>query len=276
VDDAAIHGLRNRVVVGHHESVITSAGGYVARAGVVAVGVMATALLASCAAGTGRPPATPTPDQTLVCRPLVGPSLTRQRSVDECLRLVQALNNVLSRELTGLVPAGTSITNNAFYQPNQPLGGPGLSFARNVGETGGERYEASIRIRDGRTPYNLRVELQPYDHVPGQDRCTVDDAIAKDRQAKGIVTVECGQSAVGGGTVFRSVTAYPYGSGEYAKMLLQDGIVEVYRPGGEMVRVGFDPVIEKAPTNVPTGMVAMNLSMDQLVGIASLPDLTVK
>jgi hypothetical protein len=99
--------------------------------------------------------------------------------------------------------------------------------------------------------------------------------VAAERQSKGIVTVECGQSSSDGGTVFRELTGFPSGSGELAKRLTPAAVVEVYRPGGELVRITFETVYEKPPTDVAPGMLPLNLTMDQLAAIAKSPDLTI-
>jgi hypothetical protein len=236
--------------------------------------VVATALLAGCATGRGGAGATPTatPDQSVVCRQPDG--VTMQRSVDDCLRVARSLDQALSDALAKVLPPGATISNNTFDQ-NGEFGGPGIQFHRTRAESGGERYETSVRVRDGGTPYNLRVELMRYDRVPPENRCAVDPATASDRQSKGIVTVECGQSVKDGATVFRSLTGYPSGSGDAAKQLTPNAVVEVYRTDGELVRVSFEPVPEKAPSGVASGMLPLNLTMEQLVAIAKSPDLTV-
>jgi hypothetical protein len=227
-------------------------------------------LLAGCATGRGGVAATP--DRSVLCRPLQG--LTTQRSEADCRQVVEALDKALSAALTPLLPAGATVSNNTFDEHGE-FGGPGIQFHRTLAEQGGERYEAAVRIRDGGTPYNLRVELIRYDKVPPATRCAVEPAMAADRQAKGIVTVECGQSVSDGPTVFRELTGYPSGSGDAAKRLTPSAVVEVYRPGGELVRVSFEPVPEKAGSDGAPGMLPMNLTMDQLVAIAKSPDLTV-
>jgi len=242
------------------------------RRGLIAAVAM-VALLAGCATGRGGgAAATPTPDRSVLCRPLQG--LTTQRSADDCLTVVLALDKALSAALAPLLPGGATVSNNTFDEHGE-FGGPGIQFHRTLAEQGGERYEAAVRIKDGANPYNLRVELVGYQQVPPQNRCAVEPAMAADRQAKGIVTVECGQSASDGATVFRELTGFPSGSGDAAKRLTPNGVVEVYRPGGELVRVSFEAVPEKAVSGGAPGMLPMNLTMDQLVAIAKSPALTV-
>jgi len=233
--------------------------------------VALVALVAGCATGRGGRAAA-TPDRSVLCRPLQG--VPAQRSEADCFRVVAALDTALSAALTPLLPAGATVDNNTFDE-NGPFGGPGIQFHRTQAEHGGERYEASVRIRDGGMPYNLRVELVMYDKVPPDNRCAVEPAMAAERQAKGIVTVECGQSASGGVTVFRELTGFPSGGGDAATRLTPSAVVEVYRPGGELVRVSFEPAPEKAVSAGAPGMLPMNLTMDQLVAIAKSPDLTV-
>jgi hypothetical protein len=236
----------------------------------IAVVAMA-ALLTGCATGRGGGAAA-TPDRSVLCRPLQG--VTTQRSEADCLQLVAALDKALSDALAPLLPTGATVSNNTFDE-NGEFGGPGIQFHRTLAEQGGERYEAAVRIRDGANPYNLRVELVRYQQVPPQNRCAVEPAMAAERQAKGIVTVECGQSVSDGATVFREVTGFPSGSGDAAKWLTPDAVVEVYRPGGELVRVSFEPAPEKAVSAGAPGLLPMNLTMDQLVAIAKSPALTV-
>jgi hypothetical protein len=189
--------------------------------------------------------------------------------------VVRSLNDVLTGALKRLMPPGADISNNTLKPSGGVYGGPGVSFSRTRNTTGGELYVASIRIRDGSTPYNLLVQLEAHGLGPVNDRCSVDHGLLSNSLIKGVVTVEWRQSTGDGGAVFRLVTAHPYGSGEYAKIILQQALVEVYRPGGEVVHINFDPVIETEPAHNATGILPMNLSTDQLVGIASLPELTV-
>lgn len=227
-------------------------------------------LLAGCA--TSRGGRTATPDRSVLCRPLQG--VTTQRSEADCLQVVAALDKALSAALTPLLPAGATVSNNTFDE-NGEFGGPGIQFHRTLAEQGGERYEAAVRIRDAAIPYNLRVELVTYQQVPPPSRCAVEPAMAADRQAKGIVTVECGQSSSDGATVFRELTGFPLGGGDAATRLDPNAVVEVYRPGGELVRVSFEPAPDKAVSGGAPGMLPMNLTMDQLVAIAKSPDLTI-
>jgi len=211
----------------------------------------------------------------VLCRPLEAQYVPVQRSVDDCFRVVHALDKAFTDALTPLLPPGAVIENNTSSEAG-PFGGPGVHFYRGVGEHKDERFEVSVRIRDGGIPYNLRVQLEKYDHVPHEDWCTPAPGMSDDRASKGIVSVECTQAEVPGGTVFRSVTTYPYGSGEYAKLRYPTAAVALHRTGGEVVTIGYDTVIEKVPTTpITPATLPMKITMDQLVALASRPDLTI-
>jgi len=229
-----------------------------------------TALLAGCGLG-GAGPAAPHTDQSEVCRPLA--DVTPQQSFDDCLRVARALDEALMVALTPMLPPGATISNSTDNQSGHELGGPGVQFYRFIDPSanGGEGFRVSLRIRDGGVPYNLDVELEKFDNAPPEAWCATNPA----SESKGIVNLECGKAEVPAGTVYRFVTVYPYGSGEYAKLRFPRAVVALHRTSGEVVRIHYDTVIEHDPRPITPGIVPMTLSMDQLVAIAKSPDLTV-
>jgi hypothetical protein len=230
------------------------------------------ALLAGCSVG-GAGPAAPLPDQSEVCRPRA--SVNPQRSVDDCLRVARALDKALTAALTSMLPPGATLSNSTDDQSGHELGGPGVQFNRTIDQSGGDRFQVSVRIRDGGVPFNLYLRLGKYDYLPQPSRCEVDPALAAARKSAGQVVVECRVATVDGGTLYRQVMAFPYGSGEYAKLLIPIAEVELYRTDGVMVGIEYRAVIEHDPRPITPGTVPMNLTVDQLVAIANRPDLAI-
>src|SRR5262249_30642213 len=177
------------------------------------------------------------------------------RAAEDCATAVPRLNRVLADALRGALPPSATLHNNLFTNGGNVVGGPGVSFSPGRSETGAASYVAFARIRDAGRVNTFSVDVITSATVRAGDRCAVDESTRRERQSKGVVVVECGQSTEpGGATIFRSIVAEPYGSGGYASVLVPHALVEIYRPGGELVRLTLSNAPEAAPpTSGPSG-----------------------
>lgn len=191
-------------------------------------------------------------------------------SGESCEAIVRRLNGVLADALSGRLPKSAVLTNNLFGMDQRPVGGAGMTFVARRAETGGIAYEAPVRIREADRSASLRVEVGFYDTAPFGALCP-DQARADDMKLKGMMMHRCDRTVDAEGTVILvNDESHPYGSGEWAKVLLRAYVVTAYRKDGVQVRVALEPVVERAPdpATVVAGDQPTMLALEQVRAIA--------
>ncbi|MBB5868042.1 hypothetical protein F4553_001421 [Allocatelliglobosispora scoriae] len=196
--------------------------------------------------------------------------------IEACSTLVPRLNNALVVALRGQLPPVAVLTSSLNNTSGEPLGGRTPTFFPKPGGAGTLTYAAPVQIRNGDFTAHLELTVGTFDSAPTLAPCP-SRAQADDMRAKGIVTNRCGRMVdLAGNILVINDVSSPFGTGEWADVLLRTYSVTAYRPDGIVVAVTVSPVLENAtdPTRFQPGDQPTMFTSDQVVALATDRSLT--
>jgi hypothetical protein len=165
---------------------------------------------------------------------------------------------------------------NTALGPGGPIGGTGVVFVPNIGESGHAVFSASLGISDGDRTDRVYVTVSRYDIAPAAPVCLPTDMV-EEGKSKGIVVLRCDRTVdAQGNVVLTNEENYPYGGNEFAGILLPSRAVSVYRTDGVVVSASVQAGLRSPPApGFATGTRSPSLTSEQLLAIATDDTLTI-
>jgi hypothetical protein len=240
----------------------------------VAFGVLAVALVVAGCAGTDPAPGGPptrvasTPGAAaMACAHAVSGS----PAAESCETAVGRLNGTLAAALNQMLPTNAETISNLIL-PDNPAQQLGATFFPRQDSDGRLKFEAPVRVRAGLRTGILELSLLRYRAIPPTDDCP-DKVRLAEMASKGVTQHRCDRVTVKGAVVVVRDSSEPFGSGEYAGLLLHHLNVTAYRPDGMQVTATLSPVVERLPEDADARRAAIEnmLTLAQLQALALDP-----